>query len=77
MPFWGATGTPVLISGDVSYGFQSQWVLPYSLFCEGKRNVHNPRSTSGATHADLLSASITDGHFPTCMSRGGTWLRFG
>ena len=45
------------ISGDVSSGFQSQSRLPYS-HCGGKRNVHSPRSTSGATIADLLTVSI-------------------
>ena len=43
------------ISGDVSSGFQSQSGLPYS-HCGGKRNVHSPRSTSGATLANLLAA---------------------
>ena len=43
------------ISGDVSSGFQSQSRLPYS-HCGGKCNVHSLRSTSGATHANLLAA---------------------
>ena len=34
------------------------------------------RFTSGATHADLLAAGITAGHFHTCISRGGTLLGF-
>ena len=34
------------------------------------------RFTSGATHADLLAAGSAAGHFPTCISRGGTWLGF-
>ena len=34
------------------------------------------RSTSGATLADLLMASIVACHFPTCISRGETWLGF-
>ena len=45
------------ISGDVSSGFQSQSGLPYS-HCGGKHNVRSPRSTSGATLADLLAAGI-------------------
>ena len=27
-------------------------------FCGGECNVHSPRSTSGATHADLLAAGM-------------------
>ena len=34
------------------------------------------RSTSGATHADLLVAGITADHFPTCISISRTWLEF-
>ena len=49
-----------------------EWALPYSLFCRGECNVHSARSTSGATHADLLAAGST----AACISRGGTWLRF-
>ena len=37
-------------------GFQSQSGLPYS-HCGGERNVRSPRSTSGATLANLLVAS--------------------
>ena len=33
-------------------------------------------STSGATCANLLVAGSTAGHFPTYISRGGTWLGF-
>ena len=32
------------------------------------------RYTSGATH--LLAASSAAGHFPKCISRGGTWIGF-
>ena len=56
------------ISGDVSSGFQSQsgfCLIRY--FCGGECNIHSPRFTSGATLAS---------HFPTCMCRGGIWLRF-
>ena len=45
------------MSSDVSSGFQSQSGLPYS-HCGGKHNVHSLRSTSGATHADLLAAGL-------------------
>ena len=38
--------------------------------------MHSLRSTSGATPVDLLMASIAAGHFPTCISRGGSWLVF-
>ena len=44
----------------------------------GSTNVmYSPlRSTSGATHANLLVAGIAASHFPRCMCRGWTWLRF-
>ena len=45
------------ISGDVSAGFQSQSGLPYS-HCGGECNVRSPRSTSGATLANLLAAGM-------------------
>ena len=74
-PFLGATGTPVL---DFWWRLlrvsKWEWGLPY--FCGGECNVHSPRSTSSATHADLLVAGSAVGHFPSCISRGGTWLGF-
>ena len=51
-------------------GFKTRVVLPYSLF------VHSPRSTSGATPANLLTASIAADQFPTCISRGRSWFGF-
>ena len=61
------------ISGDVSSGFQSQsGFCGICYFCGGECNVHSPRFTSGATLGGWRAA----GHFPTCMCRGGTWLRF-
>ena len=53
------------ISGDVSSGFQSQSGFCLICFCEGECNVHSLRSTSRATPADFLTASITADHFPT------------
>ena len=53
-PFLGPLVRLFWISGDVSSGFQSQSGLPYSPPHGSKCNVHSPRSTSGATHADLL-----------------------
>ena len=53
-PFLGPLLPLFWISGDVSSGFQSQSGLPYS-HCRGERNVRSPRSTSGATLADLLA----------------------
>ena len=47
-------------------GFKATVELSY-FFCGSECNVHSPRSTSGATHANLLAA-----HFPICISRGGT-----
>ena len=41
----------------MSFFSKPEWVLPYSN-CRGKCNVHSPRSTSGATCADLLAASL-------------------
>ena len=57
------------ISGDVSSGFQSQSGLPYS-HCGGKHNVCSLRSTSGATHADLLAAGFAASPVPTYCCRG-------
>ena len=57
MSFLGATGTPVLdFLWRLLWGLKPEWVLPYSLFCRSECNVHSPRSTSGATLADLLAA---------------------
>ena len=77
MSFLGPLIPLFWISGDVSSRFQSQsgFCLIY-FFVDVKHNVHSPRSTSGATCADLLAASIAASHLPTCMCRGGTWLRF-
>ena len=47
------------ISGDLSSGFQSQsGFCLIHFFCGGNCNVHSQRSTSGATCADLLAASM-------------------
>ena len=46
MSYFGASGTPVFISGDVSSGYQSG--LPY-LHCRCKCNVYSLGSTCGAT----------------------------
>ena len=47
----------ICLSGDVSSGFQSQsGFCLIHFFCGGEYNVHSPRSTSGATRADLLAA---------------------
>ena len=47
-----------------------------SEFCRGKCNVHSLRSTSDAIPAHHLATGIAASHFPTCISRGGTWLGF-
>ena len=73
---WGPLVPLFWISGDVSCGFQSQsrfWLIH---FCRGECNAYTLRSTSGATPAGPLTASITFSHFPTCISRGGSWFRF-
>ena len=58
MSFFGATGTPVLdFWWHLLWVSKPEWVLPYS-HCGGECNVHSLRSTSGATHADLLAASL-------------------
>ena len=46
--------------------------------CFAEANVlYIPQYTpSGAKPADLLITNTTAGHFPICISRGGTWLRF-
>ena len=55
MTFLGLLVPLFWISGDVSFGFQSQSGLPYS-HCGGEHNVCSLRSTSGATLANLLAA---------------------
>ena len=75
--FWG--GGPLVplfwISDDVSSVFQSQSGLYLiCFFCWEECNVHSLRSIFGATCANLLVATIAAGHFPTCISRGRTWL---
>ena len=39
-------------------GFKARVVSALFAFCGGKCNVHSPRSTSGATHANLLAAGM-------------------
>ena len=56
-PILGPLVPLLLISSNVSSGFQSQSGLPYS-HCGGKHNECSLRSTSGATHANLLAASL-------------------
>ena len=59
LKFLGATGTPVMdVWWRLLWVSKPEWVLSYSLFCGGECNVHSPRSTSGATHAHLLAASM-------------------
>ena len=54
-------------------GFKARVGSILFAFCRGECNVHSPRSTSGATCADLSAAGIAAGHFPTYISTGGTW----
>ena len=76
-PFLGPLAPLFWISGDVFSGFQSQsGFCLICIFCRGKCNVHSLRSTYGATNANLLAAGSAASHFPTCISRGGTWLGF-
>ena len=53
------------ISGNVSSGFQSQ---SFWLFFGGECNVHSPKSTSGATPADLLMTNGTPITSPHSLS---------
>ena len=57
------------ISCNVRSGFLSQNALPYS-HCRGKYNSYFVRSTSGATSANLLTASMAPVPCPLCFSRG-------
>ena len=61
-PFLGPLVPLFWNSGDVSSWFQSQsgFCLIHFFFCRGDCNVHSPRSTSGATSADLLVSFSTD-----------------
>ena len=68
MSFLTATGTRVLdFWWCLLWVSKPKWVLPNLLFCRGECYVHLPRSTSGATCADLLTAGIAAGHFLTCI----------
>ena len=59
MSFLGPLVPLFSIFDDVSSGFQSQRGFAlFAFFCGGKCNVHFPRSTSGATHANLLAAGM-------------------
>ena len=42
-------------------GFKARVGSALFTFCGGKCNVHSPRSTSGATLADLLAAGAQPG----------------
>ena len=58
MFFFGSAGTPVFdFWWRLLWVSKPEWVLHYS-HCGGKCNVHFLRSTSGATHADLLVADL-------------------
>ena len=66
MSFFGVTGTPVfgfLVTSPL--GFKARVGSALFAFFGGECNVHSLRSTSGATHADLLVAGSAAGHFPT------------
>ena len=58
MSFWGQLVPLFWISGDVSSGFQRVGSALFTIFAEAKCNIHSPRSTSGATHANLLAAGM-------------------
>ena len=51
-------------------GFKARVDSALFAFLGGECNVYSPRSTSGATHADLLAAGSAGGHLATCISRG-------
>ena len=57
MSFFGAIGTSVLDFWWMSpLGFKARVSSALFTFWGGKCNVHSPRSTSGATHANHLAA---------------------
>ena len=51
-------------------GFKARVGSALFAFCGGECIVYSPRSTSGATHADLLVASVTASPVPTYCCRG-------
>ena len=51
-------------------GFKARVGSALFAFCGGECNIHSPRSTSGATHADLLVAGIAASPVPTYCCRG-------
>ena len=62
MSFFRATGTPVsdkfLVTSPLGFKARVGSALQLYSHCRGKGNVHSPRSTSGATHANLLAAGL-------------------
>ena len=78
-PFLGPLVPLFWISGDVSSGFQSQsgfCLIRYFLRSNAQCNVHSPKIHLWCYTYRPLGGRRTAGHFPTCMCRGGTWLRF-
>ena len=66
--FWGGHWYPCfgfLVTSPL--GFKASVGSALFAFCGGECNVHSPRSTSGATRAYLLAASITATPVPTSL----------
>ena len=77
MSLLGATDPCFVFLMTSLLGFKArQGFCLIHFFCRGECNVHSPRFTSGATCADLFKAGSTASYFPTCISRGRTWLGF-
>ena len=74
---WGMTHTHGLFWGHCypcfgllvmsPLGFKAKVGSILFAFCKGKCNVHSLISTPGATPTNLLTASITASHLPTCV----------
>ena len=68
--FWGHWYPCFGFLGVMSpLGFKAKVGSALFTFCRGKCNVHSLRSTSDATHVDLLAASITASPVPTYCCR--------
>ena len=75
MSYFGPLVSLFGISGDVFSVFQRQSGFCL-IFCKGKCTLHSLRSTCSAAPANILTASLTTSHIPTCISRGGSLLGF-
>ena len=71
MSFLGATGTRFGFLVTSPLGFKARVGSALFAFCVGECEIHLWCYTCRP-----LGSRCASGHFPTCISRGGTWLGF-